>query len=89
MSLEVGRIPAPEELVLTFALTLAYIFPCIEGINCNNGNWDMVVNTIYDSREVIDCSSEEHPLLVPWGNFTEPPQEQHLTQESYFRALSD
>jgi len=63
--------PDTEESVLTVALTLAYIFPCIEGIDCDDRNWDRVVNAICDSREVIDCSSEEHPLLAPWGNFTD------------------
>ena len=52
--LEVGEIPVPEELVSVVALTLSHIFPRIEGIDCDDGNWDKVVKAIRDSREVVE-----------------------------------
>ena len=72
--LEVGEIPVPEESVLVVALTLAQLFPRLEGIDCDDGegdyeNWKMVVDTIRTSREVIDHSSEEHPLSAPRSSF--------------------
>ena len=48
--LEVGEIPLPEESVSTVALTLAYIFPCIEWIDCVDENWDKVADAINISR---------------------------------------
>jgi len=70
MSLDVGEIPLSEESVLTVALILAHIFPHIEGIVCSHPNWDKVVDAIYNAREIIDRSSEEHPLSAPQINLS-------------------
>ena len=78
LDLEVGEIPLSEESVPTVALTLAHIFPHIEGITCVDDNWDKVVDAIYNSREIINRSSEEHPLSAPCSNNSDTPPEATL-----------
>jgi hypothetical protein len=63
MELEIGEIPVPEESVLTVALTLARIFPRIEYIDYVYESWEKVLDAICISRQIVDCSSKEHPLL--------------------------
>jgi len=73
--LEVGGISVPEESVLTVALTLAHIFPHIEGVDGPDedsvgswdDNWDKVVEAICVSREIINRSSEKHIPFTPWS----------------------
>ena len=71
ISLEVGEIPVPEGLVLMVALTLAHIFPNIESVSCVDEDWEKVVDAIRASRELIDRSSEEHPLYALQSNFSD------------------
>ena len=73
--LEVGEMPVPEESVLMVALTLALIFPRIEGIAHVDKNWDKVVNAICDSREFVEHSSEGPSYCAPKSNLVTPPQE--------------
>jgi len=70
-NLEVGKIPLPEDSVATVALTLAHIFPNIEGINCVDENWDKVLDAICNSREIIFRSGEGHPLSAPRSDLSD------------------
>ena len=74
--LNAGEIPILAESVLVVALTLARIFPHIEDIESSDMNWVKVVRAISTSREIIDCSGEDHPLAPPRSTFSViPPQE--------------
>ena len=64
--LEVGEIPMLNESVSAVALTLAHIFPCMEGVECVDENWYKVMEAICVSREIIDRLGEEHrPFCTP------------------------
>ena len=54
----------------TVALTLAYIFPRIEWIDCvdENSDWHDAISAIRDSRRIINHSSERHRLSVLQSN---------------------
>jgi len=78
VDLDVGEIPLREESVSTIALTLAHIFPRIEAICYVDENWEKVVGAMYNSREIIKRSSEEHPFLHPGVTLVTLPQEPHL-----------
>jgi hypothetical protein len=67
--LVVGEIPVPEESVLTIALTLVRVFPRIESIDYDDESWEEVLDAIRVSRQLVDCSGEEHSLAVPRGSF--------------------
>ena len=72
-NLEVGDIPIPEESVLVVALTLIQIFPHINYIDSIDENWDKVADAICLSRKIVNCSSKEHPLPTPRGDFSDAP----------------
>ena len=59
--LHVGKIPMPKESVSAVALTLARIFPRIHYISCVDENWLEVMNAISLSRQIVNCSSKQHP----------------------------
>jgi len=59
--------------VLVVALTLAHIFPRIVRVDCDDGNWDKVMDAIRLSRKIIKCSSKEHPFLHPEVTVVTPP----------------
>ena len=63
--LEVGEMPVPDRSVLVVALTLVHIFPHITRIDGDDENWYQVVDAIRLSREIVNCSGEEHTLLHP------------------------
>ena len=71
--LEVGKIPAPEGLGLAAALTLVRIFPYIEHISSVGGSWEGVMDAIRLSRNIVDCSSKEHPFSTPRSCLTDTP----------------
>ena len=75
VELDVGEIPVPEESVLVIALTLAHIFPRVEGIDCVDQSWYRVVDAICVSREIIDGSSKEHPPSASRSNFSDASPE--------------
>jgi hypothetical protein len=62
--LDAGEILVPEESMLMVALTLAHIFPHINGIEALDEDWDQVVDAICLSRKIIDYSSEKHSLYT-------------------------
>jgi len=72
--LDAGHIFVPEGSVLTVALTLARIFPCIETIYYSDDDdetWDEVEEAIRDSRQIVDCSGKEFPLAITRCNLND------------------
>ena len=63
--LSVGKTPVPERSAMTIALTLLRIFPRLDCIMFIDEGWEEVENAINCSREIIDCSSKQHPLTIP------------------------
>jgi hypothetical protein len=63
--IDVGQIPIPEESVLTAALTLVRIFPNLVSIDYTDENWGKVLDAIYLSGQIVDCSSKERPSPLP------------------------
>jgi len=61
--LDVGEIRLPKESVLMVALTLLRIFPQISEIYHNDEGWWKVENAIYYSRQIVNCSGKQRPLL--------------------------
>ena len=61
----VGEIPMPEESVSVVAVTLARIFPHLEGIEYTDENWEKVADAICTSREIFDYSGEEFFSSLP------------------------
>jgi len=63
--LSVGKAPVPKRSAMIIALTLLRIFPRLDCIMFINDGWEGVENAINCSREIIDCSSKQHPLTAP------------------------
>jgi len=78
--LDVGEIGVSDESVLMVALTLVRIFPRIDHIEYPYGNWGKVMEAVRLSRETIDHSCKEHPLLRPEVTLMTPPP-RSCTQE--------
>ena len=64
LDLMVGDIPVPEESVLMVALTLLRIFPGITVVHSDNEGWEKVDDAIYDSGQIVGCSSEQYSLTI-------------------------
>jgi len=58
LDLMVGEIPVPEESELMVALTLLRIFPRITIIYSDDEGWRKVDDAIYDSGQIVGCSSK-------------------------------
>ena len=69
--LSVGKTPVPERSAMTIALTLLRIFPRLDCIMFIDEGWEEVENAINCSREIIDCSSKQHPLTIPWSTLND------------------
>jgi len=59
--LVVGKIPAPESALMV-TLALLRIFPRIEAIASDDEGWQEVEDAIRLSKQIVDCSSKQHPL---------------------------
>ena len=62
--LDAGDISVPEGSVPIIALTLLRIFPRIETIDSWDDAWEEVVDLIYRSKEIVDCSSKYHLTIT-------------------------
>jgi len=65
VELEVGRIIVAEESVPTVAMTLALIFPRILSIDYVGENWGKVMDIISVSKNIVNYSSKDPPLIAP------------------------
>ena len=64
LDLIVGDTPMPEGSALVLALTLLRIFPRITVIYFDNKGWEKVDDAIYDSGQIVGCSSEQYYLTI-------------------------
>jgi len=71
--LNVGEVHVPEESVLMVSLTLALIFPRVARVNSlDDDKWEKVIDAILLSRQIVDCSSRDHPLPTSRSDLTDP-----------------
>jgi hypothetical protein len=66
-SLDVGRIPMPEESVWVAVLTLICIFPRVSSIYCYDENWERVLDAVRLPGKTVH-SSKEHSLAARPSN---------------------
>ena len=69
--LDVGYIPMPEESVSMVALTLARIFPSLEGFNSVDENWEKVIGMIRLSGRTANFSGKGHHLSTPKSDLSD------------------
>jgi len=75
--LEVGETPVPEGSAIIIALTLLRIFPRLGSMGFFGEGWEEVANAIELSREIIDFSGKQRPLLRPEVPLMTALQEPH------------
>ena len=73
--LDVGDAQVPEGSASVVALTLLRIFPRIETIVSRCSAWGEVIDLIYRSKEIVDCSSKHHLLTINSRFVAEPSRE--------------
>ena len=61
----VGETPVPEGSATMIALTLLQIFPRLGCIISRDEGWEEVENAINRSRETVNCSGKQRPLITP------------------------
>ena len=65
--LEVGKMPVTEESMLMVASTLLHLFPHINRIMSFEEGWRKVMDAINLSKQLIDPSSKNLPLVPLWS----------------------
>ena len=70
------------------ALTLLRIFPRIDFIESSDEGWKKVIDTIYDSKLLVDHSSKKSSFIPPRGKFDNPSPRSHVRERCVIKEYS-